>query len=123
MSTLEQAYTQAKSSLFGSDVPLVSVFIFSDRARYEAFFKEYHGEAPKAQEWITYNRGVMLLCPRDKERLHIAPDDVTSDYFRSTLTQVYAHCLLRRALGHNRSAVVAQQRPGHDPGQQIGARR
>jgi hypothetical protein len=99
MYTLEEAYRQAKSSIFGADVPLVTVFIFSDRARYDAFFKEYHGQAPKAQEWITYNRGVMMICPRDKDRSHIAPDDVTSDYFRSTIAQVYAHCLLRRALG------------------------
>jgi hypothetical protein len=99
MSTLEKAYTQAKSSIFGSDVPLVTVFIFRDRARYDAFFKEYHGAAPKAQEWITYNRGVMMICPRDKDRSHIAPNDVTSDYFRSTIAQVYVHCLLRRALG------------------------
>jgi hypothetical protein len=99
MSTLEKSYEQAKSSVLGADAPLVTVFIFSDRARYDAFFKEYHGGAPKAQEWITYNRGVMMLCPRNSQGVHIAPDDITSDYFRSTIAQIYSHCLLRRALG------------------------
>ncbi|MBM3476806.1 MAG: hypothetical protein FJX75_26335 [Armatimonadetes bacterium] len=97
--TLRETYAEV-CGLYGAELAETSVFIFSDGARYNEFFRLGSGSPPTDWQWAAGAGGALLFCQYDADGSQPVPPG--SAYMRSSIAHEFSHCLVRRYLGTTR---------------------
>jgi hypothetical protein len=98
------AYVNRVTEIFGSDLPVVNVYFFDDRAKYERFFKlMFRNEMDRSWQDGTGDSNIVVFCELQGDGRR---DD--TDLAQGDVLHEYGHCLCNTVFGDNYLSLVPQ---------------